>query len=156
MKLIKYSFIILAIVSVSAYTMSDRQSSQFQVKMQITEICDVGTSSSSDIDFGTISRNTQDVQATGSLNVSCTNGTPYHIALNSDGTLKNTHDVSLKLPYRLYQDASMSKEWGNISENRFSQHGTGQPQNIPIWGKVPNTNVPAGQYTDRVTATITY
>ncbi|NHB65438.1 MULTISPECIES: Csu type fimbrial protein [Acinetobacter] len=156
MKIFKYSFVILAVVSVSAYTMSDRQSTQFQVKIKVNEICDIGTGSTSNIDFGTISRNTQNIQATGSLNVSCTNGTPYNISLNSDGTLKNTQDASLKLSYRLYQDASMSKEWGNSSENRFSQHGTGQTQNITIWGKVPDTNVPAGQYIDTVTATITY
>lgn len=156
MKLIKYSFGILVIISASAYTMSNHQASQFQVKMRIDEICDIGTGSTSDIDFGTISRNTQNVQATGNLKVSCTNGTPYSIALNSAGTLKNTNDTSLQLPYRLYQDASMSKEWGNIAENRFSQQGTGQPQNITIWGQVPDTNIPAGQYTDKVTATITY
>ena len=50
----------------------------------------------------------------------------------------------------------MSKEWGNIADNRLSKQGTGQTQNITIWGKVPNANVPAGQYSDKVTATITY
>lgn len=156
MKIIKYLFIIPAVFSLSTYTMSDRQSTQFQVKMKINEICNIGTGSTSNIDFGTTSRNTQNIQATGSLNVLCTNGTPYNISLNNDGTLKNTQDGSLKLSYRLYQDASMSKEWGNSSENRFSQRGTGQTQNITIWGKVPETNVPSGQYIDTVTATITY
>lgn len=156
MKRIKYSFAIIAVISVSAYTMSDRESTQFQVKMRVNETCDIGTGSSSDVDFGTVSRTTQNVQATGSLNVSCTQGTPYNIALNSDGTMKNTSNAALQIPYRLYQDASLSKEWGSIAENRFSQQGTGQTQNITIWGQVPDTNVPAGQYTDRVTATITY
>lgn len=156
MKLFKYSFAILAVISVSAYTMSDRQSTQFQVKMQITEICDIGTGSTSDIDFGTVTRNAQNVQATGSLNVYCTNGTPYNIALNSNGSLKHNNDVTIQIPYQLYQDASMSKEWGNIADNRLSKQGTGQTQNITIWGKVPNANVPAGQYSDKVTATITY
>ena len=50
----------------------------------------------------------------------------------------------------------MSKEWGNIADNRLSQQGTGETQNIKIWGNVPNANVPAGKYSDTVTATITY
>lgn len=135
MKLFKYSFAILAVISVSAYTMSDRQSSQFQVKMQVTEICDIGTGTTSDIDFGTVTRNAQNVQATGSLNVYCTNGTPYNIALNSNGSLKHNNDVSIQIPYQLYQDAAMSKEWGNIADNHLSKQGTGQTQNITIWGE---------------------
>lgn len=155
-KIFKYSFVILAVVSVSAYTMSDRQSTQFQVKMQVIEICEIGAGGSSDIDFGTVTRNAQNVQATGSLNVHCTNGTPYNIALNSDGRLKHANDISIQIPYQLYQDVAMSKEWGNIADNRLSQQGTGETQNIKIWGKVPNANVPAGKYSDTVTATVTY
>ncbi|WOE33220.1 MULTISPECIES: spore coat U domain-containing protein [unclassified Acinetobacter] len=156
MKLIKYAFVVLAVVLVSTYTMSNRDSSQFQVKIQIKETCDIGTGSSSDMDFGTIERSTQNVQASANLNVYCTQGTPYHIALNSEGVLKNINNNTLKLPYRLYQDQSMTREWGNIPAHYYSQHGTGQTQNITIWGKVPDTNVPAGHYSDQVTATITY
>ncbi|MFU8925766.1 spore coat U domain-containing protein [Acinetobacter puyangensis] len=156
MKVIKYSLAIIAIISVSAYTMTNNETSQFQVKMHVNETCDIGTGSSPDIDFGTVSRTTQNVQATGNLNVSCTNGTPYNIALNSDGTMKNNNDASLQIPYRLYQDATLSKEWGSVAENRFSQKGTGQAQKITIWGQVPDTNVPVGEYSDKVTATITY
>lgn len=156
MKFLRYSGVFLTLFSLPAYTMSDHQSTQFQVKMQITEICDIGTAATSDIDFGTVTRNTDNAQATGSLNVYCTNGTPYSIALNGHGALKHSNDASIQIPYQLYQDAAMSKEWGSIADNRLSQQGTGQAQRITIWGKVPNTNAPAGQYSDKVTATITY
>lgn len=156
MKFLRYSVVILTLFSVPAYTMNEQQAAQFQVKMQITEICDIGTGATADIDFGTVTRNTQNAQATGSLNVYCTNGTPYSIALNGDGTLKHSGDASIQIPYRLYQDAAMSKEWGNIAEQRLTQQGTGQAQRITIWGKVPSANAPAGQYSDKVTATITY
>lgn len=156
MKLIKYAVMSLASFSVSAYSMADRKSPQFQVKIQVVEICNVGTGSTSDLDFGSVTRNEQNLRTSGSLNVHCTNGTPYSIALKSHGTLKHNNDASIQIPYQLYQDASMSKKWGDIVEDRFSHQGTGQIQNITIWGLVPNTNVPAGQYTDNVTATITY
>lgn len=146
----------MAIFSVSAYTMNEQKSRQFQVKVQINETCDIATGTAADIDFGTVSRTTQNVQSTGSLNISCTNGTPYNISLNSAGVLKNVSNSSLTIPYKLYQDASLSKEWGNTSENSFSQKGTGQTQRITIWGKIPDTNTPAGQYVDQVTATVTY
>ncbi|WP_109292289.1 Csu type fimbrial protein [Acinetobacter baumannii] len=156
MKLYKYFFPVTVLIAVPAYTMSAVQSSQFHVKMQITETCDIGTGTTSDINFGTVTRNTNNVQATGSLKVYCTNGTPYTIALENNGSLKNNTDDSIQVPYQLYRDAAMTKEWGNVADNSYSQQGVGQVQNITIWGKVSNTNVPAGQYSDKVTAIITY
>lgn len=156
MKYIKYSFFIFTIISVSAYTMNEKKSHQFQVKVQINETCEIATGNSADIDFGTVSRTTKNVQSTGTLNVSCTNGTPYHISLQGNGSLRNINDATLTIPYKLYQDASLNQEWGNTKESSFSQHGTGQRQSLTIWGEIPDTNTPTGQYIDQVTATITY
>lgn len=155
-KYIKYSFFIFAIISLSSYTMSEQKSAGFQVKVQIIETCDIATGSTANIDFGTVSRKTKDVQSTGILNISCTTGTPYSISLNSDGILENIQNPSLTIPYKLYQDASLNKEWGSSAENHFSQNGNGEIQSITIWGKIPDTNIPAGEYIDQVTATVTY
>ena len=156
MKKVKLFFFISTICLFSTSTTSNQESAQFHIKVNIIETCEIATETIADMDFGTVVRSTSNIQSTGSLNVSCTNGTAYNIALNSTGSLKNVSNTSLVIPYKLYQDAALSKEWGNMSNTSLSQKGTGTTQNIKIWGKIPDTNLPAGQYTDQVTAVITY
>lgn len=152
MKIFKYSFVILAVVSVSAYTMSDRQSTQFQVKMKVNEICDIGTGSTSNIDFGTISRNTQNIQATGSLNVSCTNGTPYNISLNPLGSQRRMkNSLGSYIQYSLYQDPSHSNIWQADTSYSITH------QTIPVYAMLPSQSISSiGKYSDTITVTLTY
>jgi spore coat protein U-like protein len=47
--------------------------------------------------------------------------------------------------------------WGTSSPNLYSGTGTGNPQNIPVYGNIPATEyAPAGTYTDHITVTVTY
>ena len=59
----------------------------FQVKIVITESCDVHTVSATDIDFGTQSRATASssspIDREGALQMKCTEGTAYQIAMNA-------------------------------------------------------------------------
>ncbi|RYZ01010.1 MAG: hypothetical protein EOO24_15680, partial [Comamonadaceae bacterium] len=47
----------------------------FQVKIVITESCNISTTT--DVDFGSNARSETVTQAVGALNVNCTTGTPY-------------------------------------------------------------------------------
>ncbi|MDM1342545.1 MULTISPECIES: Csu type fimbrial protein [Acinetobacter] len=159
MKKLKYSLFVIALLSTFAYTQnSNNNSTTFKVQMTVTERCDIETGQTQDIDFGTIQRSSSNLTAYGSLNVSCTEGTPYAITLHSDKALKNTQDNSVQIPYQLYQDEAYKVVWGNSSQEGFTQSGTGTDQPLKVWAKVEDgkTNVPAGTYTDTVVATVTY
>ncbi len=158
MRKMKYFLTFIILFSTIAYTQKNENSSEFVVQLTVTEHCEIQSTQTQSIDFGSIQRSTNHVTSSGSLNVSCSKNTPYSIALNSDKTLKNTQDNSIQVPYQLYQDAGFKTVWGSSSQENFASTGTGTDQNFKIWAKINEgaTNVPAGVYNDIVVATITY
>src|SRR5690606_22676589 len=97
----------------------------------------------------------------GGFSVSCTNRTPYDVALipsggsnGGDGTMEYD-DVTIA--YQLYKDSTMLEPWGNSQGNLFPNTGTGADQSYTVYGKVTGSmNVPAGTYTDTVTISVAY
>ncbi|MEB5930568.1 Csu type fimbrial protein [Acinetobacter schindleri] len=154
----KYLLSFIILFSTIAYTQKNENSSEFVVQLTVTERCEIQSTQSQSIDFGSIQRSTNNVSSSGSLNVSCSQNTPYSIALHSDKTLKNTQDSSIQVPYQLYQEAGFKTVWGSSSQENFASTGTGADQNFKIWAKINEgtTNIPAGVYIDTVIATITY
>jgi len=154
----KYLLSFIILFSTIAYTQKNENSSEFVVQLTVTERCEIQSTQSHSIDFGSIQRSTNNVSSSGSLNVSCSQNTPYSIALHSDKTLKNTQDSSIQVPYQLYQEAGFKTVWGSSSQENFASTGTGADQNFKIWAKINEgaTNIPAGVYIDTVIATITY
>lgn len=145
----------------------------FEVRITVTESCAFSTSTSAtDVDFGTVPRSTQPADATGSLVVDCTPGTPFEIGLNNGlnpatgasarATASNrrmTDGNGNYVPYGLWYDASHTSPWGAAENGQaYSGTGTGDGQNIPVYGEVPAgaTDVPRGTYSDTVTATLTF
>ena len=151
---------------------------QFNVTIDIVEKCDVTTTSSSDVKFGSNSRSSAAVSytATGTLTVNCSSGTPYIIGLNGGGNYDASGGGSAAAPiagrrrmkspagnyigYELYSDLA-GTFWGNTGSltakgDEVSGAGTGADQSVMIYGKVVAANVPAGTYSDNVTATIVY
>lgn len=142
---------------------------QFQVKITITESCDVHTVNASDIDFGTHVRSTgaTPIDNQGALQLNCSRGTPYQIALDpglnassptaaADNRRMTNADGGL-VPYGLYRDAARTQFWGRVlGTNTVAGTGTAAQQSIPVYGRVASTDVPAGVYLDTVTATVTY
>ena len=155
---IKYLLSFIILFSTIAYTQKNENSSEFVVQLTVTERCEIQSTQSQSIDFGSIQRSTNNVSSSGSLNISCSQNTPYSIALHSDKTLKNTQDSSIQVPYQLYQEAGFKTVWGSSSQENFASTGTGADQNFKIWAKINEgaTNIPAGVYIDTVIATITY
>lgn len=159
MKKSNYSLFAITILSTLAHTQSsNNNSTTFKVQMTVTERCDIETGQAQNVDFGTIQRSSGALTSSGSLNVVCTEGTPYAITLHSDKALKNTQDNSIQIPYQLYQDAAYKVVWGESSQESFTQSGTGTDQPFKVWAKIEDgkTNVPAGTYSDTVVATVMY
>ncbi len=137
----------------------------FNVKMIITATCDIHAATPTDVDFGTHDSAATNVTAAGQLNATCTPGTTYNIGLD-DGQhassvlarrMQSASSATSYVAYDLYTDAARTQQWGSsIGTNTFGGTGTGSAVAVPIYGRVPSANSPAGTYSDIVNATITY
>lgn len=144
-------------------------STTFGVKIVITESCDIHSTTATDVDFLSHPRSTGDHTATGNLVVNCSLNTPYTIALGnglqpSSATVSDTNRRMISgagnyVPYGLYRDSGATLLWGSTTgTDTLAGTGTNAAVNVPVYGKVltASTNVPAGTYTDTVSAVITY
>lgn len=102
------------------------------------------------------------VNTTTSLNVTCTNTTPYKVGLSAgtgSGATVTTRKMtsgSKTLNYGLYQDAARTIVWGDTKgTDTVNGIGTGRPQAITVYGNIPeNQSAAAGSYVDTITATV--
>ncbi|MEE4453858.1 spore coat U domain-containing protein [Novosphingobium resinovorum] len=104
------------------------------------------------------------VDATTTVNVTCTQGTAYNVGLNAGTTTGGTTTVRKlnssghTLNYALYQDSGRSTNWGN-TVNTDTVAGTAgtSATAYTVYGRIPGSqNTTAGAYTDSVTVTVTY
>lgn len=132
----------------------------FQVRVVIASSCNVGAVTATDVDFGTLQATATNATATGQLNVYCTVGTPYTIALNAgsnaSGGIRRMRNGTSYIEYGLYRTAGTTQPWSDQPGEIHSGSGSGAVQQIPVYGVVPNAFGPAGSYVDTVTATLTY
>src|SRR4051812_15554934 len=106
------------------------------------------------------------VDASTTLSVTCTNTTPYTIALDAGtfsgattSTRKMTGSVSgSSLAYQLYSNSGHTTAWGsNTGTDTVAGTGSGSAQTPTIYGRIAAGQAPdPGSYTDTVVATLTY
>jgi spore coat protein U-like protein len=116
-----------------------------------------------DIDFGSQGILAANVDAAGSLSVTCTSGTTYNVGLD-DGHQNagpSARAMSLgvnKIGYGLYRDNARSLVWGStIASNTAGGTGNGSSQPFTVYARVPPQVTPlAGTYTDVIVVTVTY
>ena len=146
--------VVSAFASFSSHATSP-VTNQFNVKIKVNESCKIDTTS--DVNFADIDRSTSVNQtAQGKVNVTCTIGTPYTVGLAGSGKMSNTSDAASSIAYNLFQDTGYTKSWDN-SQSLNTQTGSGTSQQLDVYAKLTSsTNVKAGNYQDRVTATVTY
>jgi spore coat protein U-like protein len=104
------------------------------------------------------------VTANSTLNVTCTNTTPYNVGLNAgtgtgsstsarlmSGTGANTSTVAFNL-----KQTSGGANWGNTQgTDTYSSTGTGTVQNLTVYGQVPAQATPQPDtYKSTITATV--
>jgi spore coat protein U domain-containing protein, fimbrial subunit CupE1/2/3/6 len=135
----------------------------FQVQMTVTSSCVINSAPT--LDFGSTGVLTGNVDQSSTLQVQCTNTTPYNIGLDagagsgaSIATRKMTSGGSATINYSLYTNSGRTTVWGDvIGTNTVSGTGNGATQSYPIYGRVPAQTTPApGAYTDTITVTVTY
>lgn len=133
------------------------------VSITISEECAV--SNVVPVAFGSHGDLAADVDAEGSVDVTCTAGTDYDIALDAgDGsgatvaTRLMTGPASATISYTLYPTDSYATAWGDsVGEDTQSGTGTGEAVTHTIYGRVPTQTTPApGDYTDTVAVVVHY
>lgn len=132
------------------------------VQMTITASCTINSAST--LNFGSSGVVAANVDQTSTVQVQCTNTTPYNVGLDA-GTGSGATVAARKMTngaatitYSLYSDSGRTTVWGNtIGTNTVSATGSGAAQNFTVYGRVPAQSTPApAVYTDTVTVTVTY
>lgn len=136
--------------------------STFTVQVAITASCTINSAAT--LNFGSQGVFTANVDQTSTLQVQCTNTTPYNIGLNAGtGTgatvaVRKLTSGSTTVNYSLYSDSGRATVWGNtVGTDTVAATGNGAAQSYTVYGRIPTQTTPApGTYTDTITVTVTY
>lgn len=151
-----------ALAGAAVYSNGVPKSVSFDVSMRIVADCAIAASG---IDFGqTQGVLAQAVTGNASINVTCTNTTPYNIGLNagtgtgSNGTtryMSGTGANSGTVRFNLYQSQGGAL-WGNSQgSDTVGGTGTGVQQTLTVYGEIPAQDTPAPDaYKSTITATV--
>jgi spore coat protein U-like protein len=168
MRLLNKAALATALLVAAGQAVAATDTASFQVKIVITESCDIHTVAATELDFGTRARSTGNWDSASALTVNCSTGTPYTIAMGNglnpsavavSATNRRMANGGNFVPYGLFRDIGRSTLWGSTTgSDTLAGTGTGVNVTVPVYGRVPaaSTNVPAGTYLDVVVATITY
>lgn len=138
----------------------------FTVSAIVTPTCTV---SATDVSLGSKPATATNIQGTGTITVTCVNGTSYNVGLSptttNGGTNNGTGNMvssapgnTDKVPYALYQNSGYSTPWGNIigTNTLGPKTGTGNTQNWTVYAQAPGANYKPGAYQDTITIAVTY
>ncbi|MGJ8670840.1 MAG: Csu type fimbrial protein [Oceanococcus sp.] len=162
MKRISFAAAVALISAIALSAWAATTTSTFTVTMTVLSTC---VAASTPLEFGTTAGEINNpVDATTSVAVTCTSGTPYALGLSAgsgDGAdyatrlLTNTSDATTA-SYSLFTDETYSTVW-NDTDQTVTGLGDGEAQSIPVYGRVfaPQT-VAQGVYTDTIVATVTF
>ena len=136
--------------------------STFSVQLTITASCII--SSASSLTFAPSGVIATAMNQTSTVQVQCTNTTPFNIGLNAGTatgatvTTRKMTSGSNTINYSLFSNAGMTTNWGQtIGTDTVSSTGTGAAQSFTVYGQVPAQSTPApGAYSDTITVTVTY
>lgn len=135
------------------------------VSATVTQNCVINASALAFGDVNTLSGAA--VDASGTIDVTCTSETPWTASADAGQTegatlgarklLNGTNELS----YALYADAARTSLWGDgVAEasTTLADVGTGSSQVKTFYGRIAasQTSAPAGVYNDTVTVTVAY
>lgn len=140
-------------------TLSAPVSAPFTVMAEVEPYCEI---SAEPVDFGSHGVIDEPLDAAGEVAVRCTPGASYTVSLSNGQTGSGPTARRMTLgpafvTYGLYRDPGRSLPWGATAGFTEGGTGTGSPQPLVVYGRVPPQTTPApGTYTDVVVATVTY
>ncbi|AIY41361.1 Sigma-fimbriae tip adhesin [Collimonas arenae] len=151
----------------SGTTVLNTGSATFVTSATVQKFCLVTTNN---VNFGAIPSTAVNTTASSSINVTCTNGTPYFVGLSPSNA--NTAGAGVmsgsiggntdKVPYQLSSTPGPSGTvWGNTATsttvgNGKAGTGTGLAQPLNVYATVPGANYRPDSYSDTVTVNVNY
>lgn len=152
----------LALPSGAAVYGNGTKTATFDVTLKIIADCTIAAGS---MDFGQAQGVLSSVvNTTSTINVTCSNSTPYNVGLSagtgagSTGTtryMSGTGGNTATVQYNLLQSAGGS-QWGAVQgTDTMAGTGNGQSQVLTVYGQIPVQNTPAPDtYKSTITATV--
>jgi spore coat protein U-like protein len=157
------------VLGATSATHAGTNTADLPVQAHVAANCAISTVT---VDFGTydpaVVNKAAAKDATGTVNVTCTSGASTTITL-SEGDNKNTgssvsvplrrmtDDGTNFLSYFLYSENTRTTVWGDDAGSGLAHTGTGSQVALTVYGRITaNQQVPTGDYTDTVVATVTF
>jgi spore coat protein U-like protein len=156
------SCVAIALAATNGSAQAATATTSFQVQLTIEAQCLINSAST--LSFGTQGVLSANVDQTSTIQIQCTDTTPYTIGLDA-GTGAGATVATRKLTgggstinYSLYTNAGRTSVWGTtIGSNTVASTGTGAAQSFTVYGRIPAQTTPApATYTDTITVTVTY
>jgi spore coat protein U-like protein len=152
-----------AALSAAPAAFAGSKTATFQVSLTIQADCSI---SANPLNFGTTGVIDTNLDQTSTVSVTCTNGTPYTVALDAgsaagstiaDRAMNNAGGTA-SVKYNIYRDAGHTQVWGQTTgTDVVGGTGNGTAQSINVYGRVPAQSMPvADTYTSTVTATVAF
>ncbi len=132
-------------------------SADFSVDAGIVANCRLETN---DLSFGTTGRIGENIDAETELELICTAGTGYGIAIDGGGSgdPANRRLVAGEnsVRYDLYSNAGRTARWGMDEGDMVTGDGDGETHPYTVYGRIPPQPAASGAYTDTVVVTLFY
>lgn len=159
LKTLLATYLILGLSNIYAAT----ETTSFTVSATVTDTCQNLTAAN--INFGAynpLSSNNTD--ATGDVQITCTNNTNYSVQLSSGSsgnytTRQLSDGASNSINYNLYTSSNHNTVWGDgtASTDTVNQAGTGNQDSITVYGRITSgQSVANASYSDTINVTVTY
>ena len=161
--------VILLAIGAASPTDAATATSNLSVTASVSANCSISTAPVAFGAYDPVSTNASTaLSGTGTVNVTCTSGASTTITLgqgaNADtgstdaAPARRLSDGGTNfLTYSLFQDAGHATVWGNTAGTGVANTGTGTQTAITVYGTVAaGQNVPSGNYSDTVVATVTF
>ena len=154
--------IVAGVLTATSAAQATTTTTTFTVQMTITGSCPINSAST--LNSGSKGVLTANVDQSSTIQVQCTNTTPYNIGLDA-GTGSGATVTSRKMTsggstinYSLYSDSGRTSNWGNtVGTDTVASTGTGASQSFTVYGRVPPQTTPApATYSDTIPVTVTY
>ncbi len=154
----------VGLLSVGSLALGATSTSTIGVSATVEDSCNLTTSA---LGFGSFAAiDDTNVDATTTIDVTCSNGTSYDVGLDAGTTTEATvtsrqmqHSTSGTLNYSLYSDSGRTTNWGDtVGTDTVSGSGDGTAQTLTVYGRIPSgqQTAPTGSYSDTITVTVTY
>jgi spore coat protein U-like protein len=154
--------LIVAFAAVSSTAVAGTANDTMTVSATVVASCTIAVSTQ--LAFGDydpiVTNKAAPLDAQGAIDTTCSNGSAPVVTLslgaNAVGAVRNMSDGTNDLSYEIYTENTHTTVWDDTTGLTLAT-GTGVLVTTPVYGRIAeDQNVPVGDYTDTVVATVTF